>query len=235
MTTKQKFKRKWPVNNNTQLRYLMILLHVAIVLATHHPGQVPHSKLVSSLADITNPLTDQGRPNNINNLCWKLIQFASSYYRPRGCIPNAGLKPAKSTTLYLLYILIQAGDIEPNPGPRRAPKYPCQVCSKAVKWGQRAVQCDHCDGWYHVDCMAMTTQVYQSLANNDVSWICSNIGCCLPNFSSTLFNSLLLSTSNSYSGLTSTSEDTNHSQADPNIQSPTPSMMPCTCYVIPEG
>ena len=91
-------------------------------------------------------------------------------------------KPA--TSLLQLLILLQAGDLEVNPGPYK-PKYPCEVCSKAVKWGQQALKCDDCEGWIHRDCIGMNSETYQALANNSASWICCNCG--LPNFSSSLF------------------------------------------------
>jgi hypothetical protein len=42
-----------------------------------------------------------------------------------------------STSLYRIVLLIIAG-IETNPGPR-PPKYPCGTCSKACKWGEKAL------------------------------------------------------------------------------------------------
>jgi hypothetical protein len=53
-----------------------------------------------------------------------------------------------SISLYRIALLIIAG-IETNPGPR-PPKYPCGTCSKACKWGEKALACDECDTWYHV-------------------------------------------------------------------------------------
>ena len=57
-----------------------------------------------------------------------------------------------------ILVMMQAGDLHPNPGPYK-PKFPCVLCDKAAKWNQRAVSCDECQGWFHVDCMAMSTTV----------------------------------------------------------------------------
>ncbi len=47
--------------------------------------------------------------------------------------------------IQMLLTTLLAGDIEMNPGPgRRGPKYPCQICTKAAKWGQKAIECDQC-------------------------------------------------------------------------------------------
>ena len=40
------------------------------------------------------------------------------------------------------------------------PKLPCQLCGKSAKWGQRALQCDSCDMWYHVHCLFMNSIIY---------------------------------------------------------------------------
>jgi hypothetical protein len=80
-----------------------------------------------------------------------------------------GELPAKfngnySTSLYRIALLIIAG-IETNPGPR-PPKYPCGTCSKACKWGERALACDECDTWYHASCTGINIQEYSRLANS---------------------------------------------------------------------
>lgn len=102
---------------------------------------------------------------------------------------------------YLTLLLIaNSADIETNPGPRQI-KYPCQICEKAVTWRQRGVACDDCEQWYHVDCMAMSTATYNNIHN--ISWICTNCG--IPNFSSTLFNSFVADSHNSFSQLETSS------------------------------
>ena len=78
----------------------------------------------------------------------------SSLFRTLSCG-----KQNRFVTYYLAIIMfMQSGDLHPNPGPYK-PKYPCVVCQKATKWGQRAVCCDECDVWYHIDCMDMTTEI----------------------------------------------------------------------------
>ena len=82
----------------------------------------------------------------------------------------------QDTLLYLsLLLLSNASDIESNPGPR-APKYPCQVCCKAVTWKHGDVACDDCSKWYHVECMHMSTPVYNALASFNISWHCVTCG-----------------------------------------------------------
>jgi len=80
------------------------------------------------------------------------------------------------TLIYLL--LIQAGDIEINPGPR----YPCGICKKNVNWNSKSIQCDGCDVWYHAACAKIGPETFRNLEHSSVSWIC--IHCGLPNVSS---------------------------------------------------
>ncbi|KAJ8026320.1 RNA-directed DNA polymerase from mobile element jockey [Holothuria leucospilota] len=95
-------------------------------------------------------------------------------------------------------LLLQAGDLERNPGPYK-PKCPCTICNLACKWGQQAVRCDSCKLWTHKNCMQMCTLIYDYLCNTSVSWICCQCG--LPNFSSSLFNSFDFEHPNPFSPL----------------------------------
>ena len=59
--------------------------------------------------------------------------------------PNSLPRHRTSELLYLSSLLLcLSSDIEVNPGPY-TPKYPCNICEKAAKWGQQAIQCDGCD------------------------------------------------------------------------------------------
>ena len=91
---------------------------------------------------------------------------------------------------------MQASDLNPNPGPYK-PKFPCAICKKAARWDQRATCCNHCNNWYHVDCMGMSTFAYNALQISQVSWICCQCG--IPNFASSLFSNSSIEQANSFS------------------------------------
>ena len=59
------------------------------------------------------------------------------------------LKNAICLTFNCLLLLL-CGDILPNPGP--LPRYPCGVCRCAVHPSDKALLCDNCDKWFHVEC-----------------------------------------------------------------------------------
>eukprot|EP00795_Rhopilema_esculentum_P001948 gene1948-17486_t len=68
---------------------------------------------------------------------------------------------------FFLLILLLSGDVNINAGSKQV-KYPCQICKRAVKLNDKAISCDNCDGWYHVHCMLMSTEIYDSLANTSL-------------------------------------------------------------------
>ena len=109
------------------------------------------------------------------------------------------LKQSLLTSLVKVNLLIMAGDLELNPGPKRPIKYPCGECRKAVKSTHRAVQCDSCDIWLHKDCMGMCSTVYRGLQGCSASWICHQCG--LPNFDTSIFGTSSITLGNSYGSL----------------------------------
>ena len=60
---------------------------------------------------------------------------------------------------------------------RYKPKFPCQICEKACKWGQQAMACDECESWHHRQRLDMNTIVYQNLVDTSNPWIFCNCGC----------------------------------------------------------
>ena len=94
-------------------------------------------------------------PNDFDNSIYQQAMILFNR-RPRSTKPT--LKTGRHHhLLYLSFIIIlQSADCELNPGPR-TPKYPCLVCTKAVRWNHRAIACDNCEGWYHTDCIDMDT------------------------------------------------------------------------------
>ena len=127
-----------------------------------------------------------------------LLMKVSIYISHQHQQADTHIRPGRSSSLIASFLLSLAGDIELNPGPYK-PKHPCLICTKAVRWNQKAVQCDQCDGWYHKECMGMSTHVYEAMAG-DISWICCSCG--IPNFSSALFTDTMNFTlQNSFSSI----------------------------------
>ena len=54
-------------------------------------------------------------------------------------------------------LTLLSGDVESNPGP--GPKFPCGVCSRAVKLNRKGIQCDACNVWFIpsvTDCLTLS-------------------------------------------------------------------------------
>ena len=110
------------------------------------------------------------------------------------------------TYLYLFFTIVcNSWDTEFNPGPASlsSSHFPCGVCGASVGWDDRAIVCDTCNKWYHIDCQGVNSNMYsiynQSL-DRSLAWECLNCG--MPNFSTSLFDTLgLIDTSYRFDSL----------------------------------
>jgi hypothetical protein len=114
------------------------------------------SKL-ASIPDTTAPIVsnDSACPRHT---AYALIITASGRYKTLRL-------PAKGT-LAMLICLATSGDIELNPGPK-VPKYPCGMCSKAVRPSDPAVSCDQCGFWVHNRCSGLSKDMYSRMKSSD--------------------------------------------------------------------
>ena len=127
---------------------------------------------------------------------------------PKAPLPSSKyLSAVKNISSYILLIIIAtSSDIELNPGPPQI-KHPCGTCGKAVTWRQKGIRCDNpdCEQWYHIACQNMRPTIYEHMNSSNCVWEC--LQCALPNYSSSLFDLHSISTSNSFSNLDSSTED----------------------------
>ena len=64
-----------------------------------------------------------------------------------------------------------------NPEPTRNIKWPCVICNRPVQNNQKALQCDACQKWCHLNCDGRVTlneyEFYENNQNNrEVQWHC---------------------------------------------------------------
>jgi len=86
----------------------------------------------------------------------------ASTYKTSHLTPRSKMMPSTVHLSLLIYlILLQAGDIEMNPGPsicdaNDESTFACNICCRNVSWSVDAVQCDGCNQWVHRDCLDMS-------------------------------------------------------------------------------
>ena len=77
-------------------------------------------------------------------------------------------KPSKGTNLFILIIL--AGDIEINPGPR----FQCGLCNKYCKASDRLLECKECEKRFHASCSNPGDNELVRIESGDGAWYCTN-------------------------------------------------------------
>ena len=77
-------------------------------------------------------------------------------------------KPSKGTNLFILIIL--AGDVEMNPGPR----FQCGLCKKYCKASDRFIECEECEKRFHASCLNLGDDELLRIESGDEAWYCTN-------------------------------------------------------------
>ena len=85
---------------------------------------------------------------------------------------------------FVLWLLLAACDVEWCPGPRYS-EYLCVVCRTPVV--SEGIWCNACHKWCHPKRAWVSDEEYQRLGNSPDDWFCP--ACCLPSFTSSLFES----------------------------------------------
>ena len=90
--------------------------------------------------------------------------------------------------LWLCDLISRSGDFHPNPGPRQAsppPTYPFGTYRRPIKNRDKAIICDECNLWHHINCFGISPSTYHSLIHQDQSahWFCKHCG--IPNYTPT--------------------------------------------------
>ena len=86
----------------------------------------------------------------------------------RSCEGLRSFKPSKGTNLFILIIL--AGDIEMNPGPR----FQCGLCKKYCNRHRILFECEECEKRFHASCSNLGDDELLRIESGDGAWYCSN-------------------------------------------------------------
>ena len=114
--------------------------------------------------------------NQEYRICYKhshsrVSQCLASIRKLRNRRSSEGLrsfKPSKGTKLFILIIL--AGDIEMNPGPRCH----CGLCKKYCKASDRLLECEEFEKRFHASCSNFGDNELLRIESGDGAWYCTN-------------------------------------------------------------
>ena len=111
--------------------------------------------------------------------------------------------------LYVFFIVLcNSWDTELNPGPTSlgSSHFPCGVREASIDWDDRALVCNSCNVWYHIDCQGTDStmyDIYNQTLDRGLAWEC--LKCGMPNFSTSLFDTMgLVDTSSRFDSLSIT-------------------------------
>ncbi|KAM7312669.1 uncharacterized protein ISCGN_009574 [Ixodes scapularis] len=104
-------------------------------------------------------------------------------FSPDRCRSSAAGFTTHAHRHHIVWCLLLAGDIAPNPGPQQTT---CACCTKRVRDNQAALCCDTCEGWFHRGCVHMSLGQYRRLGSCSDPWVC--MVCSLPQFSDDYFD-----------------------------------------------
>ena len=103
--------------------------------------------------------------------CGNISQFLAYSRKLDNRRSSEGLqnfKPSKGTSLLTLIIL--AGDIEMNPGPR----FLCRLCKKYCKAAGKFVTCNDCEKRFHATCAILSEKELSNMKTEYEPWYSSD-------------------------------------------------------------
>jgi hypothetical protein len=188
-------KRRDKHRNQTHTHPLLLLALLILVInkiqaftlspsSNHQYPQLNGTPKVSAIIAITN----YAHKPNKNSYKHK----RKPRYLPTNCC-------FRTQTSYLSILLIIAGDVHTNPGPKilTNPKstHNCTMCTEEIL-RETSLQCETCNKWCHLRCTGNTEE--NSLQNRKFEWICPTNNC-LPNHNEAIYYHSLITSPNRYS------------------------------------
>ena len=106
--------------------------------------------------------------NYIKTMNMALSNIKGHIYRK----PPQFIHHSKGSSVFILTLILAAGDVASNPGPRNTSTYPCGLFDMPVTWQCEGVACDECSVWHHRSCLELCSADYELLHRSNVQWLC---------------------------------------------------------------
>ena len=135
---KPEVSKQWITMSRNIFHISCIVTYLVMSTCTAYHKEPLQSNSLFSDVHVGSELANR-YPNDFDNSMYQQAMIVSNR-RPRSNKPT--FKTGRHHhLLYLSFIIIlQSADCKLNPGPR-TPKYPCLVCTKAVRWNHRGIAC----------------------------------------------------------------------------------------------
>ena len=88
---------------------------------------------------------------------------------------------------------------------------------------KKAICCDSCNTWYHIDCQNVHPHIYECMNASNISWEC--IQCGMPNISTSIFNNYSFVSPNPFDKLNNLGKTINNNN---DVHAPSKSLLPPT-------
>ena len=146
------------------LGFLLLVIKLHFVLNVHGTGLLngrgddllPNYELLFQLGFVQ--ISDFDRDKNF---LWTLPGGVSLFHK---------MIFTRHLARFSCVILLLCGDILPNPGP---PRYLGGVCNHAVRNNDKALLCDTCSKWFHIECTRVSPDDYDHYCTlSEFDWSC---------------------------------------------------------------
>ena len=101
---------------------------------------------------------------------WKQVRHLASATRGRRYLNSRVRYYANSDNSFQQIRLFRSGDVSLNPGPNI---HKCSICARTVARNHRALSCDSCTLWCHINCGNVNPRQYKLMQlADDICWTC---------------------------------------------------------------
>lgn len=102
----------------------------------------------------------------------RLWLWISGCLKPILSSPKANSAQSSQRSLLSIWLLLLAGDVEVNSDPSGG-RHHCGVCSRVVRSNSKAILCEVCYYWLHIQCIGLNTNIFKALTSHGAALLVS--------------------------------------------------------------